>query len=86
MNTIYVGKFMHRLFIKDLKGSFEDFWKKVGERVGRENLRNIDNFDSPPNVRFTHLKQFPIFHFPETFNKLPQELKIISKPKTFLVF
>ena len=83
LNTIYVGKFMHRLFIKDLKGNFEDFWKKVGERVGRENLRNIDDFDSPQHVRFTHLKQFPLFHFPETFNKLTQELKNIPKPKTF---
>ena len=30
MNIIYVGKFMHCLFIKDLKGSFDFFGKKVG--------------------------------------------------------
>ena len=81
--TIYVAKFMHRLDRNNLKGSFEDFWPRVGERVGRENLRTIGNFDSPAHIKYTHLKQFPIFSFPDIYNRLPQELKSISKSKTF---
>ena len=35
------------------------------------------------SIKYTNLKQFPIFSFPEIYNKLPTALKTISKPKTF---
>ena len=80
---IYVGKFMHKLDHNNLKGSFKEFWPRVGDRVGRENLRTLGDFDSPAFIKYIHLKNFPLFSFPDIYNKLPQVLKTIAKPKTF---
>ena len=80
---IYVGKFMHKLDHNNLKGSFKEFWPRVGERVGRENLRTLGDFDTPAFIKYIHLKNFPLFSFPDIYNRLPQALKTIAKPKTF---
>ena len=67
-----------------LGNSFNDQYSKVRDRITDRAVRNADDFDLPQRLEYQFLKRFPIYSFPNEYNKLPANIKNAKKLKTFV--
>ena len=75
---------MYKLENNLIGNSFFNQYSKVRDRITDRVVRNSNNYDLPQRLSYQFLKRFPIYSFPDEYNKLPQNIKSAKKLKTFV--
>ena len=82
--SAYRVKFMYKIENNLIGNSFNNQYSKVRDRITDRIVRNANDFDLPQRLNYQFLKRFPLFSFPDEYNKLPRNIKNAKKLKTFV--
>ena len=82
--SAYKVKFMYKLENNMIGNSFCNQYSKVSDRITERVVRNANDYDLPQRLNYQFIKRFPIFSFPDEYNKLPRNIKNAKKFKTFV--
>lgn len=76
-------KFMHSIKYDYAPKSFNNIFRLNNDRNVQYELRNTDDF-LIPNTRIEHLKKFPLYVFPKTWNTFG-DFRFCRNKITFLI-